>query len=83
MNVQALAAAGLLYRDLGVLWPPASGRADGMRRMHSITEQHRLIIIGHVVQQILIGLDESGLFLGIELARNRCWLALNLDPAVG
>ena len=90
VNVQTLPAAGPLHCDLGVFrsptthWPNlrvslASAKLtetlDPVRRMHRIAEQHRFII-GEVVQQILIGLDEGRLLLRIQLARHGFRLAM-------
>ena len=49
--------------------------------MHRVGEQHHLIRV-QAVQQLLIRLDERGLFLWIELARHRLGFAMFHAKAV-
>jgi hypothetical protein len=80
MNGPGLPPAGLCHGHLGVPWDPATGRTNRMGRIHRIREQHHLIGLQMVPRSLVFlaegGLDEGGLFVRIELARNRFRLAV-------
>ena len=67
MNVEALASAGLLDRQIFLGRRPASDRPRGVRRMHGVHEQRRLVRAKRI-QEVVVGRDERLLLLGVELA---------------
>ena len=69
MNVQALSAAGLCKRNLGVLRCPTARRPRLVRGMHRVGKQHSFIVAERV-EQIVISRDEFLLPHGIKFARN-------------
>jgi hypothetical protein len=67
VNIDALAPARLLDCQLFFLGRPAANRPCGMRWMHRVQEQHRLVRTMRI-QQLLISFDECLLFFRIEFA---------------
>src|ERR1035437_1426157 len=75
MDVDALASAGLLDRQVVLFGRPAADRLCGMGRMHSIREQHGLVV-AQGIHQLFIARDESLLLFFVQLARDDGWLVI-------
>ena len=75
MNVQALASAGLLDRQMLLRRRPTADGARRMGRMHGVHEQHSLVRPQRI-QHVLVGFDERLLFFRVELASDRLGLVV-------
>ena len=75
MNVQALASAGLLDRQMFLRRRPTADRARRMGRMHGVHEQHSLVRPQRI-QHVLVGFDERLLLFRVELASDRLRLVV-------
>jgi hypothetical protein len=69
VNIDPLTSARLFDRELLLFWRPTAGRPRRMGRMHSVCEQHGLVI-AQGIPELFIALNESLLLLFVELARN-------------
>lgn len=81
VDVETVAATGLLDGELDLLGRPASDRADIMGRVDCIDKEDRLVGVERV-QQRLIGSDIGRLLGWRKLARDRLRLAVLQPQAV-